>query len=63
MVLGARTASRAASLVQNPHIGTFAGPAGTFRQRTDVPKMARNLLAALKIDAPRKIYELTTPAA
>ena len=49
--------------LQRIHIGTFTGPADTFRQRTDVPKTARDPLAALKIDAPRKIYELTTPAA
>jgi hypothetical protein len=45
------------------HIGTFTGPAGTFRQRTDVPKTARDLLTALKIDVPRKTHELTTPTA
>ena len=44
-------------------IGTFTGPAGTFRQRTDIPKTARDLLTALNIDVPRKIHELTTPAA
>jgi hypothetical protein len=49
--------------LQRIHIGTFTGPAGTFRQRTDIPKTARDLLTALDIDAPRKIHELiTTPA-
>jgi Transposase DDE domain len=47
--------------LQRIHIGTFTGPAGTFRQRTEVPKTARDLLTALKIDVPRKIHELTAP--
>ena len=46
--------------LQRIAIGTFTGPAGTFRQRTDIPKTARDLLTALNIDAPRKIHELTT---
>jgi hypothetical protein len=41
------------------HLGAFTGPAGTFRQRTEVSKPARDLLAKLGIDAPRKIHELT----
>ena len=47
--------------LQRIAIGTFTGPAGTFRQRTDIPKTARDLLTALKIDVPRKIHQLTTP--
>jgi hypothetical protein len=47
--------------LQRINLGTFTGPAGTFRQRTDTPKTARDLLTALKIDDPRKIHELTTP--
>jgi DDE family transposase len=47
--------------LQRIHIGTFTGPAGTFRQRTDVPKTTRDLLSTLKIDVPRKIHELTPP--
>jgi hypothetical protein len=46
--------------LQRIAIGTFTGPAGTFRQRTDIPKTARDLLTALDIDVPRKIRELTT---
>jgi hypothetical protein len=49
--------------LQRIAIGTFTGPAGTFRQRTDIPKTTRDLLTALKIDVPRKIHELTTPEA
>ncbi|MGA2831055.1 MAG: IS1634 family transposase [Streptosporangiaceae bacterium] len=47
--------------LQRISIGTFTGPAGTFRQRTDLPKTTRDLLTALNIDPPRKIHELTTP--
>ena len=42
------------------HLGTFTGPAGTFKQCTELSKPARDLLARLSIDAPRKIHELTT---
>jgi hypothetical protein len=49
--------------LQRIAIGTFTGPAGTFRQRTDIPKTTRDLLTTLKIDVPRKIHELTTPEA
>jgi len=47
--------------LQRISIGTFTGPAGTFRQRTDMAKTARDLLTALDISVPRKIHELTTP--
>ena len=47
--------------LQRISIGTFTGPAGPFRQRTDIPGTARDLLTALKIDVPRKIHELSTP--
>ena len=40
------------------HVGTFAGPAGTFRQRTEITKAQRDILRALKIDAPPRIYQL-----
>jgi hypothetical protein len=44
-------------------LGTFTGPAGTFRQRTELTKPARDLLAKLGITPPRQIIELTTPHA
>jgi hypothetical protein len=44
------------------HVGTFAGPAGTFRQRTEITKAQRDILRALNIDTPPRIYQLT-PAA
>jgi hypothetical protein len=40
------------------HLGTFTGPAGTCRQRTEIAKPTRDLLTKLNIDPPRKIREL-----
>ena len=41
-------------------LGTFTGPAGTFRQRTELTKAQRDILAQLKIDPPPRIFQLTT---
>ena len=41
------------------HAVTFTGPAGTFRQATELTKPQRDLLAALAIDPPKRIQELT----
>ena len=41
------------------HLGAFTGPAGTFRQRTELSKPARDLLTKLSIDPPGKIHKLT----
>jgi len=41
-------------------LGTFTGPAGTFRQRTELTKNQRDILAQLKIDPPPRIFQLTT---
>ena len=43
------------------HVGTFTGPAGTFRQRTELTKNQRDILKTLKIDAPPRIYQLKLP--
>jgi Transposase DDE domain len=43
------------------HIGTFTGPAGTYRQRTELTKPQRDLLARLDLTPPKKIIELTAP--
>jgi hypothetical protein len=40
------------------HIGTFTGPAGTYRQRTELTKPQRDLLAKLGLTPPKKIIEL-----
>ena len=45
------------------HLGTFTGPAGIFRQRTELTKPARDLLAQLGITPPGQIIQLTTPDA
>ncbi|MCY0924603.1 transposase, partial [Streptomyces sp. H27-G5] len=37
------------------HVGTFAGPAGTFRQRTETSPAQRAILAKLKISEPKRI--------
>jgi hypothetical protein len=40
------------------HLGTFTGPAGTYRQRTELTKPQRDLLARLDLTPPKKIIEL-----
>ena len=40
------------------HVGTFTGPAGTFRQRTAITKPQLSILKTLEIDAPPRIYQL-----
>jgi hypothetical protein len=40
-------------------VGAFAGPAGTFRQRTEISQPQADILARLGIDPPPKIYQLT----
>ena len=43
------------------HVGTFTGPAGTFRQRTEITRNQRDILQTLKIDVPSRIYQLKLP--
>ena len=38
--------------------GSFTGPNGLFRQRTELSKPQRDLLAKLDIPAPKQIIEL-----
>jgi Transposase DDE domain len=45
------------------HLGTFTGPAGTFRRRTELTKPARDLFAQLAITPPAQIHELGVPDA
>jgi hypothetical protein len=40
-------------------LGTFTGPAGTFRQTAELTKTQRDLLAKLKTGNPKKIIEAT----
>jgi hypothetical protein len=44
------------------HVGTFTGPAGTFRQRTEITTGQRHILAKLDMPHPAKIVELQTPS-
>lgn len=45
--------------LQRINVGTFKGPAGTFRQRTEITAAQRAILVRLKIDEPARICELT----
>jgi transposase len=49
--------------LQELHVGTFEGPAGTFRQRTELTTAQRDILDKLGIDPPKKIIELGPPPA
>lgn len=40
-------------------IGTFTGPSGTFRQRTEITRPQRDILAQLNLEPPPRIYQLT----
>jgi len=40
------------------HLGTFTGAAGTYRQRTELTKPQRDILARLDLTPPKKIIEL-----
>jgi hypothetical protein len=44
------------------HVGTFTGPAGTFRQRTEMTKPQTAILKALEISTPPRIYQLKPSA-
>jgi transposase len=44
-------------------VGAFTGPAGTFRQRTEITPAQAAILEQLGIDPPPKIYQLTPAAA
>jgi hypothetical protein len=41
------------------HAVTFTGPAGTFRQVTELTKPQRDLFTALAIDPPKRVHDLT----
>jgi hypothetical protein len=43
-------------------VGTFTGPAGTFRQRTEITGAQQDILTRLGIDPPPRIYQLTPTA-
>ena len=45
------------------HLITLTGPAGTFRQTTELTKPQRDLFTALNLNPPKKIIELAPPPA
>jgi IS4 transposase len=53
------TWNRIRAEVQRLHAVTYTGPAGTFRQTTEPSKPQRDVLAALGLDPPKKIIEIT----
>jgi hypothetical protein len=42
-------------------LGTFTGPAGTFRQTAELTSTQRDILAKLGLPPPKKIIEATPP--
>jgi hypothetical protein len=41
------------------HLGTFSGPAGTFRQRTETTTAQKQILTALGLTEPPRVFEAT----
>lgn len=41
------------------HLGTFTGPAGTFRQRTETTPAHKQILTALGLNEPPRVFEAT----
>jgi transposase len=54
------TWNRIRTELQRLHAVTYTGTAGTFRQATAPSKPQRDLLAALKLDPPKKIIEIAS---
>jgi hypothetical protein len=42
------------------HVGTFTGPTGTYRQRTELTKAQRDIFATLQVTPPKQVIELAT---
>jgi len=53
-----RTWNRVRAELQRQHAVTWTGPAGTFRQTTDLTKPLRDIYTALAIEPPKKILAL-----
>jgi hypothetical protein len=51
------TWAKARDELEQVHLGLFQGPAGAFRQRTQLTKPQRDLLAKLNINSPKKIIQ------
>jgi Transposase DDE domain len=54
-----QTWNRIRTEIDRVHAVTFTGPAGTFRQTTELTKPQRDLFAALNVDPPKRILDLT----
>ncbi|MEJ3745365.1 hypothetical protein WEI85_18985 [Actinomycetes bacterium KLBMP 9797] len=46
--------------LQRLHLGTFTGPAGSLRQRTELTPAVKKTLLALGPPEPRRVYEATS---
>lgn len=49
--------------LQRLHLGTFTGPTGTSRQRTELTARQQQILAALSVEQPPQFLTLAPPAA
>lgn len=49
--------------LEKMHLGTFRGPTGAVRQRTEVTRRQAEILAALGVEAPDKFFSLETAPA
>jgi hypothetical protein len=58
-----RTWTSVRAELQRLHVGTFTGPAGTFRQRTELTAEQRAILGALGLPAPPRVLTATPAAA
>ena len=47
--------------LQRMHLGTFAGPAGTSQQRTELTARQRDILRALHVASPPLFLHLDAP--
>ena len=54
-----QTWNRLRAELQRLHAVTYTGPAGTFRQSTDLTKSQRDIFTALNVTPPKKIIDLT----
>ena len=54
-----QTWNRLRAELQRLHAVTYSGPAGTFRQSTDLTKPQRDIFTSLNVTPPKKIIDLT----
>lgn len=55
-----QTWNRLRAELQRLHAVTYTGPAGTFRQSTDLTKAQRDIFTALNVTPPKKIIDLNS---